>query len=1068
MSLLQELQSLDLSAIVDARATIRVTLDTDDIKAIVQGGTSVTALGDFGQALQQLRDGLENPADLLRPLMDAMGALSGKLGIDNALFDRYLSAVREGAGILVGLFEGIDGDPALFGQNFGRSMGQALEVAGDLASRYLPVSLDDVNRFKTLVERIDGDVPVDPRLFAELALDALSPFSRAGLGQIRSNLDLILNAVGTVTIDTSLTAPLVAAFDAVATANSPAELQAALNALNTTRSQVLQTITAHFNALASAIGSLPLDAALSAIDAIAGSLQTAGEDILGTLRAWRREIAQVRQLIENIDAARIAGILKGFVDQGEAMARAQYLSAVDHAVEYALDWARGLMRHLGLQALRNEIRDFILGIAGAIRDAELDRVATEARNLVVDLRETIAGADLGDAVRAALEDVEQKIQGVLSGVINALADIGSAVNGLAGQAQGILERAAQALADFKTAADNIASAIENLGIEEATQQVIDKLVDIRETAEALLSAAPLPEPLRGQVNQLIDLVQGIDVDSVFDPVREAVARFDIPDSVVTDVTASLQSVQEVVRNLIPAELIESIEAEIQSVLDVIRGFNPASLLQSVTDFIQESAGFIEGISISTAVQGIAQPFQSLLDALDSLHPERILQPVIEAYDSLIGRIPSPSPETVIRKTTSAVGAASETFARTATEPVRNFLPTPTGSATAPVPEPEPTLPGDFVRLLGFIPNKLRETLAGLEAGPAGQVLSAIDGFTGGLARNLRRVSAEVSSLELRLEDGLDDLLSPLGTAQARAQLAVRAKFSTNGVDFQGALSITAGAGPGALREALLGSAMEARTQARNMTGKLGGGIGRTLEQAAALLERSSLAGLTGNLDSFLAALDPEPIAAELDALVNAVMEKLPELLSEFRDLFAATMMRLQSLMEELNPGTQAQKFLRVLDVIREELDALNPRRLAADLAEVHAAMRAAIAAYDPRVLAGEIDGLLDEIAASLRNLSPENLLGDIDFLEETVALVENAVPTEALSGIGESLAEVGATLQGLDLAALLESIENLGPRVVESFEQVVQAVKNEVLALLESLRFASGSVSVSVEVEVNP
>ncbi|NTV42785.1 MAG: hypothetical protein HGA63_05735, partial [Syntrophobacteraceae bacterium] len=569
-------------------------------------------------------------------------------------------------------------------------------------------------------------------------------------------------------------------------------------------------------------------------------------------------------------------------------------------------------------------------------------------------------------------------------------------------------------------------------------------------------------------DQLIDLVQGIDVDSIFDPVREAVARFDIPDSVVTDVTASLQSVQEVIRNLIPAELIESIEAEIQSVLDVIRGFNPASLLQSVTDFIQESAGFIEGISVSTAVQGIAQPFQSLLDALDSLHPERILQPVIEAYDSLIGRIPSPSPETVIRKTTSAIGAASETFARTATEPVRNFLPTPAGSATAPVPEPEQTLPGDFVRLLGFIPNKLRETLAGLEAGPAGQVLSAIDGFTGGLARNLRRVSAEVSSIELRLEDGLDDLLAPLGSAQARAQLAVRAKFSTNGVDFQGAMSITAGAGPGALREALLGSAMEARTQARNMTGKLGGGIGRTLEQAAAQLERSSLAGLTGNLDSFLAALDPEPIAAELDALVNAVMEKLPELLSEFRDLFAATMMRLQSLMEELNPGTQAQKFLRVLDVIREELDALNPRRLAADLAEVHAAMRAAIAAYDPRVLAGEIDGLLDEIAASLRNLSPENLLGDIDFLEETVALVENAVPTEALSGIGESLAEVGATLQGLDLTALLESIENLGPRVVESFEQVVQAVKNEVLALLESLRFASGSVSVSVEVEVNP
>ena len=343
-------------------------------------------------------------------------------------------------------------------------------------------------------------------------------------------------------------------------------------------------------------------------------------------------------------------------------------------------------------------------------------------------------------------------------------------------------------------------------------------------------------------------------------------------------------------------------------------------------------------------------------------------------------------------------------------------PTASGTATtaAPLPPAEASLPGDFVRLLGYLPNKLRETLAELEAGPVGEVLAAIDSVTGGLARDLRRLRAEVGDVESRLDAGIDELLAPVAIAQARAQIAVRANFSV-GTVVAGAMTVTASAGPGALRESLSGPVGAARSQARRVTMKAGGGIGVALEQAASVLEASSLGRLAGDADAFLAALDPEPIAAELDALVVGAMRRIPETIEAVGDAFTSALQRIGGLMEELNPAVQGQRLLEVLEVLQEELDLLNPRRLAADLGEIHAAIRDTIAAYDPRIFAAEIDATLDEVAASLRDLSPAALLGDIDFLQDTVALVDNAIPTEALAGVGESLTEIGVTLQGLDV-----------------------------------------------------
>jgi hypothetical protein len=46
-------------------------------------------------------------------------------------------------------------------------------------------------------------------------------------------------------------------------------------------------------------------------------------------------------------------------------------------------------------------------------------------------------------------------------------------------------------------------------------------------------------------------------------------------------------------------------------------------------------------------------------------------------------------------------------------------------------------------------------------------------------------------------------------------------------------------------------------------------------------------------------------------------------------------------------------------------------------------------------------------------------------------------------------------------------VNGLGPRLLDSFENLIEAVRNEIVALLESLRFAMASASASVSVEAS-
>ncbi|WOD39729.1 hypothetical protein [Nodosilinea sp. E11] len=1079
MTLLEDLQSLDLSAIVNARADITVSINSPQLQQVLQGGAGETALGSLSEAIETLRTAADNPTALLQPLMAAIATLLEPLNIDGVPIGQYVEAVRDGTTLILSLFEGIDRDPAILGRSLGLSLSGTLSLLKAGSQGYVQAGGDALGQFRYLIDTVERGMPTDPTALAELAIEILLPFPKAGLVQVRQNLDGIFAAAQSIALPTGRTAGVVDALNAIALAAEAGDrrqVEAGLALLARVRENTLTVLRRDLQSVYQQINRIDLNLVLRPLDQISGTLRSAEQGILEFMDQWREQLVLARNFLNTLTPEQLSSGLGQWVQYLEALIQSHVVGPLEEQVHQLEAWVRSLLRELPLRSLRAEVSRFIHSAAQAIQDLDLDRYAREAKGLLQQIRTTIETVDLGAEMRGGLEEVESTIRSALGGVTTALQTIGDAVNSLAADAQAILQRVADALTQFKAVIDQVTAAINGLDIEAATDQIITSIVELRESAEELLSGAALPEPLRAVVQQLIEFLEGIDFEVVFQPVRDAVGQFNLPDEVRNGISEGLQAARDAIANLIPANLIESIEAEIQAAFEQIRSFDPSSLLAGVTGYLDEAVSFLEDLDPTPVIADIRQPFQAVLDAIDAVEPGMLLQPVVQAYDDLLGNLSLPSPETVVQSTSDAIGNVGETLSRTVVSPIQQLAPEGSVSldappvnpaATPPAPDlPEDLRAGDVVRMFGYLPNKLREALTALTAGPAGEVLRQIDGLSGGLARDLRQLQARLWDLEASLQRGLDDLLIPVGPAQLRAQLAVQANLAGGSFNVEGALGAIAQVGPGALRSALAAEVQQTKGQVGSLAAIAGGSLGASIETAATALERCRLTSLGGSLDSLLAALDPEPIALEMDDLVASALRRASQVLPTLNAELPRLVQRIQSLIETINPGAQAQRFLAVVSVLRDELDVLNPRRLVAELGEVHAALRATLAAYDPAIFAQELKAVLDSVIASVRSLNPAALLGDLSFLDDILDQLEAALPTQALAGVGASLTAIGDRLNALNPTALLDAVEALGPRLVESFEEAVEAIRRELINLLAALRYASGSASASVTVEV--
>lgn len=1096
MTLLDDLQAIDLSAILDAKVSIRVAVDTDDLRRLVTDGPATRVLGDLGAALTAVQDGIDDPSALLAPLVDGLEQLVGLLGLDDLPLADYLASVREGAEILAAVVGSLSGDIGALGPTGGATISGLLERAGGPVADFVGPTIATIGKFKTLIDAVEAGVPTDPSALADLAIDILLPFPRSALVQVRGQLDAALDGLASIELRPTLTSGLVAALGQVrvkAAAGDVAGLNSALAGLARLGDEAVTQLAGALRQAAQVVAGLRLDATLGVIAGASGALRTAERGALEELASWRVHLAEVRAFIETVDPAVGIAAFERILDLGEAAARNALTAGVDAQLERMKAWLRGLLRELPLRTLRGQLTAAILGAAQAVAGAGIDAVADEIRARVTQLTDLLATADLGQLVGEATQAVEDAVGQALDQVEAALGTITTRVDEVAGEAQGVLERVVEGLAAFRAVADEVGVALSPESIAASAQETIDGLAALRQQAEALLTVAPLPEPLRPVIEQLTATIAAIDLDAVIGaPLKAAAAQLRLPDEVGATVTGGLEAVADAVSSLVPSALLAELQAELDHVLDSIGDLDLAPLTAGLADVLDEAASFLEGVDVVGAAAPASAAFAKVLEVVDRAHPRRLLQPAIDAYDHLLGGLTLPDPGTLARRAAQVTAIAGEATARVAAQPLQKAAPSgaslapatagreaPGGAGPgapaappggAPVP-PAGLRPGDVIRMVGFLPAALRDALATLAAGPAGQALAAIDRLCSGLAAELRRLRVEVVTVGARVESALDGALAPLAGAQVDAQLALRARFGagsavTVDIDLNAAITAVARVGPAALRARLGAELGLVRGRADSAAGALTGAVAAAIDDMAGALEGCLLADLAGDLDGFLAALDPEPIAAEFDAVVAAILDRTPDMLAAASAEILSLERRIRSLVAEFNPGTQAQRLLGILDVLAEEIDLLNPGRLADELGEVHAALRAAIAAYDPAVLAADVDNLLDTAATTIRGLDPAGLLPDLSGIRAQVERLPALLPIKALEGVGTALDEVGEELVSLDVAGLLATVNGLAPAVTDAFLEALAAVKAEILALLEAIRYASTSGSASVSVGV--
>lgn len=1082
MTLLDDLNALDLSGIVSAKGDIEVGFGSADLAGLVADGSVTAALGDLGTVLAVVTGGLDDPEALVAPIVAAFADLADQLVPDDLPVTAYAEAVTTGARLVGGLVAQLSGDPRGMSAA-GVSLGDVFDSAGGMLGDQASEIGDGLGRVRALVGSVERGLPSDPAELIGPALEIVLPFSTGPIDQLRTSLTAVTGQLDRMVLRASLTDGLVSALGRLtiaARAGDRTAVEAELTLIASSRRATLDQVGEGLRRTASRLSGLDVAGGLRPLVDLRGDLAGADDHVFALLDQWRELVVEFDAVLDGLDPAVAMTHIGAFLDLAEARATEFLFPAIDDSVSFLQDKLRGLLRELPLRPLRQELTDGIASVASAINDADLGAPVEAVRTALTEISRVVTELDPAALVQQAVEELEDLLSGALDVLETSLGTITTAINDVAADAAQILGRAVEGLQDFREVVDEITRAIEDAGIQEAADAIAAELRDLQEQVSELLGSAPIPDALRGSVDQLVSLLESIDLDAaVGEPLRDIAAQIAIPGDVATTVHDGLQALADAVVSLVPTDVIADLDEMVGDFLAEFQNLDLASLTAGITDALDQAADTLEslgGEQLGALLAPAGEAFDQVLAVVDRLHPRLVLAPVITAYADLLGQVPVPDPTTMTTRAGSVLSAAGETAARAATAPVVQAVTGRSGAGVAPpaggdpgVQEPPDDLRiGDVVRLIGFLPAKLREALQGLQAGQAGEVLGRLDQLFAGTAGELRGLRDRLVRVQSAIEADLTQVLAPLGAAQLDAQLALESSVvvSVDGFDLEAGLDVVAQVGPGQMRAALAGDVAMVAARCRAVSGGVTGAVAHDLDAVADLLDAFLPGGITADVDAFLAALDPEPIAADLDALMARIVDSVPGFLAavgdELRDLEA----RVRRLVDQFNPGILAQRYLRVLDVIREELSVLDPGRLADELGEIHTAVRAVIIAYDPRGLAAEIEAILRAAAADVRALDPANLLPDLSGLTAQVERVSDLLPVKALEGVGQELVEVGEELRALDITQMIEAVNALSPEMADAITSLIDTIRDELVALLRSIRYAHPSASASVSVSV--
>ena len=383
MSLLDDIKGIDLSAVVNARASISVSLSGDDFQALIQGQGITQALSSLGTAIDALKSAQGEPQALLVPLVDAVAGLSGHFQTGDIEIAEFIDVIREGAEIITQILASIgDGDPTAFKMPTGERLGDVLDHVANFTGHFSSVGFDGAANVKALIDRIDQGFPADARQFAESAVDLLLPYDVSHLTAIRTGLDSMISGAATIAVNVNINAGLLASLERIrlaAEAKNATVVNQELNQLVNIRNNTINSIRAILGQVTAQIQALNIAQHVAVIEQFAGAFRISSEGALEFLQNLQRQFAAVRTLIETAELPELGPIIDNIALKAEEMLRQTIEVPIDRAVNDLKTWLRDQLAHLKLRYYRGQVTAFFANVEKQIRAADLDGPAREAR-----------------------------------------------------------------------------------------------------------------------------------------------------------------------------------------------------------------------------------------------------------------------------------------------------------------------------------------------------------------------------------------------------------------------------------------------------------------------------------------------------------------------------------------------------------------------------------------------------------------------------------------------------------------------------------------------------------------
>ena len=1077
-----------LSHIDTAKLSVHLEAANGSVKLDVAGSLDPRELlGDLGKLMASGDVGKINPQDLA----NALSGMIGELGqLAPAATPGRIADVAAEFARLVQLLESLAAQLGSDGSIVERVMagsGGLEKLLGDVAGRFveslplkLPGSLDTL--FATL--RTLGPAGVtDAREAAELLARFLMGLDLHALGAPAQAIGEFFGRIRAAGGDLGgLNAEMASLTVKVRNANAlllapEIDIAAAGAALTEAHAGLQLLLT---NSLAGAVAKVNQDlaaldpgafvgtlrGALAAFPAAAPSVQfDIEQDLVAPMRGLA---ATVDQLTPEALKEKLQSLKSDLIDPAAAAGITDMLGTVDSMFDLIIEQ----FRRIPLRELRDELIDALIALEAKIRGLP----ALQAPHLFADQIATVKSAI--DKVDTA--SIQQKVNEFGAKIDDVAKKF--PIQDIKNEVSGLIDSVKQALDQFKPALDAIGQQLDDLGkqiesidFSAAGQASIGLVKEIRANVEKAVGSGDLPEPAKLAIGTAAGALEGINVTvEISKPFDDVLAQID-PKIVLAPLDPALAKVREVLGKVSPKALIDQLDKPFQELLTALEKLKPAALLAGLSAEFAAFTDLVGKLDPRALVAPLEAEFQKAIHALRSaLDPAPLFKPLHEAYAKLQQLIDLVDFEKVFVKVFGSLSGLPTSVIDSVHAAAAKQVP---GSVPALAGASPGFKFGDILRPLIALVAQVKRAMLKLAEHLIGEALGLLEAPVAALRRLAEGGHSMLADVAQEIDTRLQsvDIFAVSGPAvELRAALTELQLIA-------GSLSGNAQARLGPLAASI---SLEAhadaiaapfdRLQARGHQLREGLAVPDVIVQLERLgdvllaivpapLHDGTLPAAAGDKIAVLFdAIDLGPLAAELDALGDKIQAKLMTMSGELVEGLVDLVNSLINIAAPFMPVGLLGRIHDGMNRIRAELAVLDPAPIEAEVGHLLDVVIGVLNNFSPTRLVADLGSIVDDVRAKLGTLDPAKLLGGLDPIGAGIDNLQTLKPSVVLAPLLDSTKELTEALEALTQVPFGDALVQATAKLKAALHAVVEAVEQELNALLAYLEGLSGGGGVSV------